>query len=97
MELTLKTKFVEPTNTRGSRIQVSCLNGRFKGKRFYFPWDYSLTMSENHDDAAKKVVEKIREAMIAKYNFDLVPNEFAIGEDETGFLYVGIAGNKVSL
>jgi len=47
----ITTKFLGPTNTKGSRIKASCW---LKSKTV--SWDYSLNVEQNHIEAAKQLV-----------------------------------------
>lgn len=47
------TKYVGPTNFRGSRIVVSAQAGRM-----IVPWDHSLDVDENHARAAQAFADK---------------------------------------
>lgn len=49
----ISTKFIGPTNTRGSRIKASAQAGSMT-----FPYDHSLSASMNHAAAAKKFADK---------------------------------------
>lgn len=44
----IHTKFLGPTNNRGSRIAAKC-----DAKRIVVSWDYALGVAENHAAAAK--------------------------------------------
>jgi hypothetical protein len=49
MPQAIETKYLAPTNTKGSRIQVSSEAGRKT-----YGYDYSLDTTDNHDKAAEK-------------------------------------------
>lgn len=49
----IETKYLGPTNTRGSRIIVCAQVGRIS-----VPWDYALSVDENHDAAARAFAAK---------------------------------------
>jgi len=55
----IKTKFIGPTDYRGSRISVTD-DGRFdnKPRRLVVGWDYALNPSENHAAAASAWIAK---------------------------------------
>ena len=46
----ITTKYVGPTNFRGSRVVAKC-----EAKRIFVDWDDSLDSEENHNAAAKKL------------------------------------------
>lgn len=46
----IKTKFLSPTNTKGSRVQA-----KFQGRTLIVPWNWELQSYENHMNAAKMV------------------------------------------
>lgn len=48
------TKFLGPTNTKGSRISVRC-----QAKRIYVPWDYCLNTDRNHVAAARQLASQL--------------------------------------
>lgn len=51
----IQTKTISATNTKGTRIKVSC-----EAKTFYCSWDYSLDMEENHKVAAESMVKLMK-------------------------------------
>ena len=51
----ISTKYLGPTNHRGSRVAVTSGNGH----RLVVPWDYTLGSPENHLAAAKVMAEKM--------------------------------------
>lgn len=48
------TKYLGPTNSRGSRIVAKCWAGKVT-----VPWDYRLEVRENHEAAAKALIEEL--------------------------------------
>lgn len=46
----ITTKYLGPTNHRGSRIVARC-----EARREVYYWDYALSAQENHDSAARKL------------------------------------------
>ena len=55
----IRTKFVGPTNTRGSRISVCDYKySDTPARRIFVSWDYSLDINENHAVAAEQWVSK---------------------------------------
>lgn len=52
MTQAIQTKFLGPTNTRGSRIRAWC-----EAKSIVVAWDHSLNQQDNHAAAARAVYE----------------------------------------
>lgn len=50
----VETKYLGPTNTRGSRIKATALSGR--GKSVIVPYDHALSTTENHERLAAHVL-----------------------------------------
>ena len=50
----IQTKYLGPTNTKGSRIVAS-----YAGGKVITSWDYSKDVTENHLDAALALAEKL--------------------------------------
>lgn len=48
------TKYISPTNTRGSRISAAC-----DAKRKVYNWDYSIGVEENHRQAAHLLITEL--------------------------------------
>lgn len=53
--IAILTRYLGPTNYRGSRIVVTSGNGH----RLVVSWDDALDVSENHAMAARKLCEKM--------------------------------------
>lgn len=53
MTLKIKTTYIGPTDTTGSKIKAS-----FNSKTLSMPYDYSLSGEKLHAKAAKKFAEK---------------------------------------
>ncbi len=53
MRQAIITKYLGPTNTRGTRIKATAAAGTVTVN-----WDYSLGMDANHAQAAKALVDK---------------------------------------
>ena len=53
MKLQIKTTYIGPTDTKGSKIRAS-----FNGKSLTIPYDYSLNSYELHFKAARLFAEK---------------------------------------
>ena len=49
------TKFIGPTNFRGSRVKAFTSSGH----RIIVPWDHALGVEENHDAAAIALCRKM--------------------------------------
>ena len=47
----IKTKYIGPTNTRGSRIQASC-----EARTIYVPYNYALDSDGNHRAACEALL-----------------------------------------
>ena len=50
----IQTKYLSPTNTRGSRIVATCDAGKIT-----VPWDYAQGSFGNHQDAAMVLAAKL--------------------------------------
>lgn len=50
----ITTKFLGPTNSRGSRIVAKC-----QAKRIFVNWDYSLDLDANHELAATELSKRL--------------------------------------
>lgn len=50
----IQTKFISPTNHRGSRIKATCAAGTLTVQ-----WDYSLGIDGNHTAAAIALIAKL--------------------------------------
>ncbi len=53
MKLQIKTTYIGPTDTKGSRIKAT-----FNGKSLTIPYDYSLNSYDLHFKAARMFAEK---------------------------------------
>lgn len=53
MRQAIVTKFLGPTNSRGSRIKATASAGSI-----IVPWDYGLGIDDNHRAAAKALADK---------------------------------------
>lgn len=49
----IETKFIGPTNFKGSRVTAKCQRGST-----IIDWDHSLSTEGNHEAAAKALIEK---------------------------------------
>lgn len=50
----ITTKFLSPTNTRGSRVKATAAAGSVTVE-----WDHALNISENHAAAAQALIAKL--------------------------------------
>ena len=50
----IKTKYLGPTETKGSRVKASCAAGSWT-----MSWDHGLTIAQNHAEAAKSLIKKL--------------------------------------
>src|SRR5690625_1427819 len=62
----IQTKYLGPTNTRGSRIKATCWLTSAT-----MPWDYSSNVEENHVAAIEALVCKLNNDRILKGNSKL--------------------------
>lgn len=77
----LITKFVGPTNTKGSRIQV-------KGwmNSAYYAWDHSLSVEENHAIAAGHYVFDLNKGRDGDYKWSIVSG--GAMPDASGYAFI---------
>jgi len=50
----IRTRYIGPTNTRGSRIQAKC-----EAKTIYVSYDHALNIDGNHAAACRKLAESL--------------------------------------
>lgn len=50
----IRTRYIGPTNSRGSRIQAKC-----EAKTIYVRYDHALNIEENHEAACKALVQSM--------------------------------------
>lgn len=62
---TITTKFLGPSNVRGSRIKASCERGSI-----VISWDHSFNSSNNHENAVKALLEKFTQEDFKKYGIE---------------------------
>jgi hypothetical protein len=55
MRQSIQTKYIGPTNTRGSRVSATSASGH----RIVIGWDYALDTDENHKAAAAALARKL--------------------------------------
>lgn len=76
MRQAITTKFLGPTNARGSRVKASCDAGSIT-----VSWEYALNSEDNHKAAAR--------ALIAKLGWDDGRGEWFGGSDSgAGYVFV---------
>lgn len=54
MAIYIQTKYLAPTNTKGARIQATCV---LSGKKTTVPLDHGQERFERHKEAAQKLLE----------------------------------------
>jgi len=55
MRQAITTKYLGPTNSRGSRVKARC-----QAKSLTVPWDHALDPTENHKAAARMLQEQLQ-------------------------------------
>jgi hypothetical protein len=63
------TRYVCPTNFRGSRISARC-----QAKRIIVEWDHALNPEENHKAACDALCKSLDASCQARYGADFCPN-----------------------
>lgn len=80
--IAIHTKYIGPTNTRGSRIKAYTASwGDKKGFTATIPYDYSLDGAALHFKAVKKLVEK------NGLDWDLSDMRYGDSADARGFSF----------
>jgi len=51
---TIRTRYLGPTNSKGSRFSAQC-----EGARVYMPYNYALDAAGNHKAAAQLLIAKL--------------------------------------
>ena len=74
----ITTKFLGPTNTRGSRIKATCWLTSVT-----VAWDHALNVEENHREAIEALVCKLNSDRIVK-DYSQLWQVAAIGESVDG-------------
>ena len=72
----ITTKFISPTNNRGSRVKASCQAGSIT-----IPWAYEYDIEQNHISAFR--------ALVAKLNIDW-GDSWTIGANDAGYVFVPV-------
>lgn len=73
----IQTKYLGPTNSRGSRIKAERADG---GESVTVPYDYALSTSDNHAAAIQALVDKL----------DWADVTWVMGATQKGYVAVGI-------
>ena len=76
----ITTKFVGPTNTKGSRVQVKTWL-----KTHYVSWDHALNSEENHSVAVAQVVYELNKE---RENTQWYINGGGMMPDDSGYGFV---------
>ena len=76
------TRYLGPTDHRGSRV-VASTNG--KGKRVTVPWNCGLDVDDNHDAAARALIQRLGWDERLEWDDDLVR---ANAPDQRGKIYI---------
>ena len=80
--IAIHTKYISPTNTRGSRIKAYTANwGSSKGFSVTIPYDYSLSDVALHFKAVKALVDK------NGLDWDLSAMRYGDSADAKGFSF----------
>jgi hypothetical protein len=72
----IQTKYLSPTNTKGSRIKAIA---SFAGDSITIPYDYSLDCEQAHAKAAMELAKKLE-----------WEGEYAAGGNDTGYVFAFI-------
>jgi len=71
----IRTKYLGPTNTKGSRIKASVLDNGTFALSSTVSWDYSVDTEENHVNAALALLAKVNQAFADKYTGGVIQPE----------------------
>ncbi len=77
------TKYLGPTNTRGSRVKATCNAGSVT-----VSWDHALNIDENHEAAFRALVDKLGWQAYGPWNHGGLPNN-------GGRVFVGAGRNAM--
>lgn len=79
---TIRTKWLGPTNYRGSRIKAISASGH---STVVVSWDYALNIQANHNAAAKALADKMA-----------WPGEWVSGSwgELGGYVYINLSGPR---
>lgn len=77
----IQTKFIGPTNTKGSRVKATCWLGSVT-----LGWDHALDSAENHKEALQAMCDKMNETRDGELQWVIV----AIGSSVDGKGYTAI-------
>lgn len=75
----IQTKYLGPTNTRGSRIKAACWLANIT-----VPFDHALDVDGNHSNAINALVGKINQERKSNGNTDLYWEVKATGDSVDG-------------
>ena len=50
----IRTRYIGPTNSHGSRIQAKC-----EARTMYMPYEHGLGLDENHNAARQMLIDKM--------------------------------------
>lgn len=79
MAQTIITKYLGPTNTRGSRIKATCWNGTVT-----VSYDCGLESNDNHKNAANALIDHLESK--ADVNWKIIAS--GATPDDTGYAFI---------
>lgn len=85
--IAIETRYIGPTNTRGSRVVAETTDVRpstGRKDRLSLPWAQNANSSENHAGAAEALARKL----------ELAGNWYLVGETGRGYLWARCAGGR---
>ena len=90
--MAIETKFLGPTNFRGSRIKAQAMDSWSNGKResVTVGYNYALNSEDNHLEAAKKLLPKISRPAFSDYHLEA-------GATERGYVFVIVRNSEVNI
>jgi hypothetical protein len=77
----IQTKYIGPSNTKGSRISVTAMGNK---NRIYVPYDHEHDEHKMHEVAMKKFLDK----------YDWPKGKWAQGGTENGYVFVHVASKR---
>lgn len=77
----IQTKFIGPTNTKGSRVKATCRLGSVT-----LGWDHALNQKENHLEALQAMCDKMNDGREGDLKWFII----ATGESVDGKGYTAI-------
>ena len=89
MALVIKTKFLNPTNTKGERIKCWTDTYNRDSWSIIIGWDYSLDVAENHFNAVKEFCNKYNLDWLKDGNMetDKKISHMVYGSDNKGYYF----------